>query len=322
MRGNLVGLLVLSNGLALAACGPSTLDNPGGGGGAPDAAGGGGGPSEFPDAAEAQACTKMDFVFVIDNSGSMGEEQVNLAANFPQFIQIIDQFQTSTGEPLDYRVAVTSTGRDITYSISIPPFPPIVETEPGDNGAFQQRCTMTRRWLERTDPDVATTFACAAQLGTEGPGIEMPLYAVELALGDRIADGTNAGFLRDDALLAIVILTDENDCSRRDDNFNVTDTELCEASPALIQPQEIVDFLDGLKQARGRWATAVIAGPGPGQCSSTFGDAAEAARLRTFVAQTGQNAVFSSICEGDLAGALEDAINTFDAACQTFPDVD
>ena len=67
---------------------------------------------------------------------------------------------------------------------------------------------------------------------------------------------------------------------------------------------------------------AVIAGPGPGQCTSNFGDAAEATRLRDFVTQTGQNAVFSSICDGDLAGALGDAIDTFDAACQTFPDID
>ena len=49
----------------------------------------------------------------------------------------------------------------------------------------------------------------------------MPLYAAELALVDRVADGTNAGFRRDDALLAIVILTDEDDCSREDNNFTI-----------------------------------------------------------------------------------------------------
>jgi hypothetical protein len=305
-----------------AACGPGAKSDPEGGGGGGD--GGGGGVNEFADAAPIEACTKIDFVFVIDNSGSMAEEQGNLATNFPQFIDIIDQYTTADGAPLDYRVAITSTGRDVSYQVAIPgsPFPPIAFTEEGEDGAFQQRCTMARRWLERGDADVSGTFGCAARLGTEGPGIEMPLYAIELALGDRVADGTNAGFLRDDALLAIVILTDENDCSRRDDNFDVSSADVCENNPALVPTQEIVDFLDTVKDARGRWATAVIAGPGPGQCTSAFGDAAEATRLREFVGLTGTNAIFSSICEGDLAGALGDAIDTFDAACQTFPDVD
>ena len=309
MRGTFVGLALL-----VAACGP-----PGHGDEQGSGPNGPGGPDEF---GPGEACTKIDFVFVVDNSGSMAEEQGNLAANFPQFISVIDQYQTSTGTPLDYRVALTTTGRDITYGLAIPGFPPITQTEIGDNGAFLQRCGMGRRWLERGDNDVAGTFACNAQVGTMGPGMEMPLFALELALGDRIADGTNEGFLRDDALLALVILTDEDDCSRKDDGFNVADTEICEGSPALIPPQEAIDFLDGVKQARGRWATAVIADPGPGDCTSAFGAAVEARRLGEFVGGTGENAVFSSICEGDLANALMDAINTFDAACQAFPDVD
>ena len=40
----------------------------------------------------------------------------------------------------------------------------------------------------------------------------MAVLAVELALTDRIDDGSNGDFLRDDALLAIVMLTDEDDC--------------------------------------------------------------------------------------------------------------
>jgi hypothetical protein len=81
-----------------------------------------------------------------------------------------------------------------------------------------------------------------------------------------------------------------------------------------------LSFLDGVKDERGRWATAVIAGPT--DCSSSLGDAAEAGRLKDFVAQAGDNAVFSSICEGDLSSALAEAIATFDAACQTFPPIE
>ena len=145
----------------------------------------------------------------------------------------------------------------------------------------------------------------------------MPLYATKLALDERVSDGTNAGFLRDDALLAIVILTDEDDCSREDDDVTLPfPGEPC--TPAdLESPQRYVDFLDTLTGDRAKWAVAVIAGPTA--CSSEFGDAVEATRLKTFVDATGQNAVFSSICEGDLSIALIEAVETFDAACQDFP---
>ncbi len=68
-------------------------------------------------------------------------------------------------------------------------------------------------------------------------------------------------------------------------------------------------------------ASAVIAGPGLGICHSEIGDAFEGRRLRRFAADVGGNAVFSSICEGDLASALVDALDTFGEACQGFPPI-
>src|SRR4051794_8019943 len=63
---------------------------------------------------DALGCTKMDVLFVIDNSGSMGEEQTNLVANFPMFISVLDQ------SGLDYRVGVTTTGRDYAWTEMTP----------------------------------------------------------------------------------------------------------------------------------------------------------------------------------------------------------
>jgi hypothetical protein len=303
--------------LFVAACGPSIQhgDDTGGDdtGGAPDAwqPNGDGGLQE--------ACTKMDILFVIDDSGSMQEEQTNLANNFPMFANILNSYMVSTGEQLDYRVGITTTGRDIQYNevIEIPGFPTqtVPMSEQGDDGAMRQTCGMQRRWLERTDADMASTFTCAANVGTGGPSVEMPLYCSELALKDRVTDGTNAGFLRDDALLAVVYITDEDDCSRRDNNFNQYVDQPCTDEA----PQQWVDFLDQLKGDRGRWAAAVIAAPQ--DCTSDFGDAAAAPRLQQFVQEAGTNAVFSSICEGDLAGALTEALDTFTAACESFPPI-
>ena len=313
--------------LALIGCGPSASDyvdaGGGGGGGGDDGGGGGGGGNEFADAAPAEACEKMDILFVIDDSGSMAEEQGNLGTNFPQFIQVLDNYMTEGGGLLDYRVGVTTTGRDLTWNLELPGFPPIPFPEFGPNGQLLQDsgCGMSRPWLERDDGNVSTAFPCVANVGTSGSSYEMPLYATELALVDRVNDGSNAGFLREDALLAIVILTDEDDCSRPDDNFSAL-SDSCSPEPAEALPVDhFLTVLDGVKLERGRWAAAVIAGPGPGTCSSSFGEAFEATRLKQFVSLVGTNAVFSSICDGDLSGSLEDALDTFDAACSAFPPI-
>ena len=57
-----------------------------------------------------EECRKMDLIFVIDDSGSMEEEQTNLASNFPMFASLLNSYTISTGETLDYRAAITTTG--------------------------------------------------------------------------------------------------------------------------------------------------------------------------------------------------------------------
>ena len=285
--------------------GDATGDGPGTGDGDGDGDGDGPGP----------ACAEMDIVFVIDDSVSMEEEQANLAANFPEFARVLDEYQVRNGDLLDYRVAVTTTGLD-QYTVL-----GSVEVEDlGANGAFvDDRCGMVRPWVERDDANAADTFACAATVGIDGPLVEMPLRALDLAFADRVADGSNAGFRREDALLALVILTDEDDCSRLDNRFPAFE-DVCEpGEPALVDTQEYIAAFDQFAGGRDRWAAAVIAGPGPDVCSSDFGVAEPANRLLRFVNEVGDNAVFSSICAGDLAGSLTDALNTFDAACKAFP---
>jgi len=66
-------------------------------------------------------------------------------------------------------------------------------------------------------------FACIATLGTSGCGFEQPLEAAYRALVvNTRPDGPNAGFLREDSLLVILFITDEDDCSVEDNNlFNL-----------------------------------------------------------------------------------------------------
>lgn len=288
-------------------CGPVTRNNGAdddGSGNGPDAGQGGGGGSTV----DALGCSKMDLLFVIDNSGSMGEEQTNLIANFPGFIAVLDQ------SGLDYRVAVTTTARNYSYNM-VTPIGNLPQSTSGESGAMIKpaSCNMTKRWIDKGDNDVAGTFSCLANVGTGGSSDEMPLGAVRDAFEDRMQDGTNMGFHRPDALLGIVILTDENDCSY-EQSVNLQFTEsLCENQMEPVANYKA--FLDQYAGGPSRWAAAMVAGPGPGVCSSTFGNADEATRLKDFKTAVGTNAVMSSICDGNLATSLNDAVMLFKSAC-------
>ncbi|MEM7157307.1 MAG: hypothetical protein AAF799_30960 [Myxococcota bacterium] len=57
---------------------------------------------------------KIDLLFVIDNSGTMGEEQLNLASNFPMLIEQLQTLENQRGEPVgaDVNIMVTTTDFD------------------------------------------------------------------------------------------------------------------------------------------------------------------------------------------------------------------
>jgi hypothetical protein len=292
----------------LAACGPGVRDD--GPGGDDDDQ-----PPGDPPPGEKRQCNQMDIIFVVDDSGSMAEEQSNLASNFPMFAQLLSSYTTPEGEPIDYRVAVTTTGRDMDYTINAGTIS-LPQHEDGDNGAFKNNCGMTKRFLEPSDANMDTTLACRANVGTTGPGFEMPLLMSKWALSERMMDGTNTGFLRDgDALLGVIYLTDENDASNDTNNW-VIGTTGGEPAPNW-NPADQVQFFDALKGNRSKWAAGVIAGDG--NCSSGFGDAVDAVRLKEFVNLANDSgttqATFSSICAGDLTVGLQNILATFQNAC-------
>lgn len=311
--------IVLGSALSLIACGPEGRDGDGDGGGDGDGDGSGSGSGSGTNTP--RQCSKMDIMFVVDDSGSMAEEQGNLGQNFPMFADVLLNYVNPDGDHIDFRVAVTTTGKTVTTTINTNlgmGFPPQSQTltETGDNGEFRKNCNVARNYLEPTDPNLGDTLGCRANVGTSGPGTEMPLIATKLALDERIMDGKNAGFIREDALLGVVMLTDEDDSSTLQDNITITIDLSNPGSTTTttdFNPTELVQFLDTFKGQRSRWATGVIAGETA--CSSSFGDAAEATRLKEFVNLSGTQGVFSSICAGNLTTGLTQVIEKFQAAC-------
>ena len=169
----------------------------------------------------------LDVLFVIDNSLSTQDKQALFAQNFTRLAAELDG--APGGRPnlhLGIVSTTVGTGSDAIDSGNCS------KTAPNDDGRFVHvpravtGCTgptgaffsdvsdgMGGRITnyQGTLPDA---FSCIAQLGTGGCGFEEPLEAMKRALDGSHAE--NAGFLRPEADLAVVILTDEDDCSASD----------------------------------------------------------------------------------------------------------
>ncbi len=158
----------------------------------------------------------LDILFVIDNSSSMAEEQTTLAEGVGEFL---DQLGAGGSAPPNLHIGVISTnagaGQGITGC-----------EDGGDNGILQagQDCDATSdRFIIDVENEAGTArtrnysgelsdaVSCMADLGTSGCGFEQTFRSIELALNGSRPE--NEGFLRPDAALAVIILTDEDDCS-------------------------------------------------------------------------------------------------------------
>ena len=157
---------------------------------------------------------KVDVLFVVDNSGSLMEEQASLAQNFAAFLSGAQQRQ------VDYHLGVTTTG--------IEPSPSGWSRCPGgaDGGEagrlFPVDGSSPRVITPRT-PGAAQVFANNVSVGVchwNEKGLEAARRALGTPLVDSADDpGTplpgdgNLGFLRPDARLAVVFVSDEDDGS-------------------------------------------------------------------------------------------------------------
>src|SRR5262249_32833488 len=133
---------------------------------------------------------KVDVLWVVDNSGSMFEEQTALTANFSSFIQFADAQQ------IDYQIGVTSTDVDPTGAQGhlITCTAPNVCMNNGPNQIV----------TPQTQPSPEQVFSLNANLGTFGSGFEQGLEGAYLALSNPLINTANAGLLRQDAVLSII----------------------------------------------------------------------------------------------------------------------
>ena len=192
----------------------------------------------------------IDILFMVDNSPSMDPKQQALAKNFPKMIAALQQLP---GGLPDVHIGVVSSNmgagngamggncgnglgdrgllwgndpNDLTASVATGSAYPVTPAGCGLNSGA--------RWIEDIqDPNNAgrirnydTTmqlqdvFSCLARaVGVAGCGEEHQLQATRVALIPQTGiNEANNGFLRQNAYLAIVLITDEDDCSASNDN--------------------------------------------------------------------------------------------------------
>lgn len=240
---------------------------------------------------------ELDLLFMVDNSNSMDEEQASLIAQLPLLVEVLgtgdfDRDGSATGPedfpPFDLHVGVvTSDMGSGGFTV-----PTCARSDFGDDGILRTQgridiagCMATYPMFLRFRPsggetpeEFAREATCVTAAGTGGCGFEQQLESILKALSPSAptrwtaadyttpsffrntfghGDRQNDGFVRDDSVLAIVPVSDEEDCSVRDPElFNpssavyTADLNLrCFAhADAALYP--LARFIDGYLQLR------------------------------------------------------------------------
>ncbi len=196
---------------------------------------------------------KVDILFVIDNSHSMAEEQANLIRGAANLIDTLEAVEA------DFHIAVTTTDNGNPWCGTTGPeaghfvYESCLDrigdfTSPNgsivaDEIACQNHCQLTNAqlgitgeslpWLEAhagesnlpSGVSVTEAFQCLIPQGINGCGFESQLESMLKAL-DRVTDegSDHFGFIREDAVLAVVLVTDELDCSSNSEWSTIFET--------------------------------------------------------------------------------------------------
>ncbi len=261
-------------------------------------------------------CTKIDMLFVLDGSGSMIEERGALGA-INAFTDIVDTLSNLNGD-IDYRIAVT-TDNDDGYV--------------NPNNCWDQ----PNKWIDsvgNTPAAVAKSFNCAVT-GFGNNNFEAALGCEHvLTSAVDLLDGDASGFVRDDALLVLVMVTDVDDYGAYDQIGGNTCGVGCNTKPPPLAGlyQRLVDKVKGGKPDG--VAAIVIAGdptvnngmnfcsqPGSCGCNGLDCGVFHADRLYDFTTMLGTNGYAADLCAGTQAvpKAVKTALTeSIDLACMKF----
>lgn len=153
---------------------------------------------------------KADILLVVDTSGSMSEEQASLASNFGSFIQY------AVTSMVDFQIGLTTSWYTGSGGGVAPDTGYLCRTDSTVSfAAGTSQCTggVGPKILTPSTPNLTQAFAELVNKGTNGSGSESCVEpAVRALTAPNINDpNINGGFLRPDAVLAVVCVTDESE---------------------------------------------------------------------------------------------------------------
>lgn len=243
-------------------------------------------------------CRKIDLVISVDPSGSMDEELLAMAN--PVFPLLAERL-LEVGDGLeDYRVGV----------IDACPQPAAFHTTDASGASCNFQSGQV--WMESRSDRLIDEFSCVGNIDRQNNcsgdnDDEQPASAAAAALEPPFLTGANAGFLREDALLVIMAITDE-------------DEQPTAGSPT---PQALYDRLVALKGGNPRRMVFYGIGGGSGGCSpGAYGDAdhAELLEQTTNLFAAEGRGVWQDLCGGNLEDGLAEAMRVIDSACEDLPE--
>lgn len=255
------------------------------------------------------SCAKVDVLYVIDNSPSMYEEQQTLIANFGAFV---NDMQVALADVESYHVGVITSDNYVDEGFLDDSSPTVNASQPdcrilgglvveGQQGLCKPFASGDNYLTE--DDVLEAEFQCIANVGEDGDSDERMGDALIAALAGGQQDaGCNRNFLRDDALLIVVMLTDENDSS------NASTQDWFDAVVETKGTEENVVML------------ALIWDEFASGCESSLSES-DGWQIEDFAEMFSNHAV-GNICESSYAGFFQNAIPTIDSACENFTPVE
>jgi hypothetical protein len=277
-------------------------------------------------------CNNVDFVFVVDNSPSMLDEQQFLAQGVPGFVSAM-QNALPTVESL--RVGVIDTDSYPGLGTLEDPLegcdPEVVEDcgscdyqlgsflakpESASDPSADCEFSTDRNYMDGTSETFANEFGCAALVGAVGNPIEQQAGALVASVSEDLnAEGAcNEGFVRDDALLVFLVISDE------EDNY--------ESPPApqggsMGEPGDWFDAIVAAKNGREQNIVALgLLGGSPkfsdcADLSQGVDGAEQSSRLVDFVERFPTNFV-SSVCSEGYGDFFQEALVRVSEGCELF----
>lgn len=210
---------------------------------------------------------KVDILWIVDNSTSMLKHQQRLSDQIPELVTKLNSLK------MDYHMAVVTTS---------------MGGDSPDGGRF----IGSPKYVTSKTPDLINNLKARMIVGEAGSNLERGLESMERALSSGYLANEGKGFFRNDALLVVVALSDEDDFSKSNSSAGIS---------------YYTNFLDGLKtpwvDGSRSWMFSFIGVLSLTSQCKTFNDFASAGLSYIGLADV-SGGVKESICSTNLASSV------------------